>query len=199
MGNAVIVHLIRHEKTKANIERRYIGWTDESILYKKAICHLPIDTNFVYGSDLKRCEETAKLYFPNANYQAEMNLRELHFGDFELKTYEQLKNNRVYRDWIDSPMEFTPPNGEHFIAFQERVLNGFQKIISDSGKYVFVIHGGVIRVLLSVFGNPKQEFKEIMCHHRTIYTLQWDQIDYLKEGKRCDRLSVEPITVKEIL
>lgn len=198
MGNAVIVHFIRHEKTKANMNRQYLGWSDDSIVYPNAICHLPIEADIVYGSDLKRCKETAKLYFPNANYHAERDFRELCFGDFELKTYDDLKDNPIYRQWIDSPERITPPNGEAFSVFQKRVVGCFQKIVTNGGKYVFVLHGGVIRLLLSAYGN-QQHFQQIQCHHRTIYTMRWNDINHLKEGKRCDRLLVEPIMVKEHL
>lgn len=34
MADDITVHLIRHEKTKANMERKYIGWTDEPIQKK---------------------------------------------------------------------------------------------------------------------------------------------------------------------
>lgn len=67
MGNAVTVHLIRHEKTKANLERKYIGWTNESIYIQTANCQVPIHTKDVFGSDLKRRIETAQLYFPRQN------------------------------------------------------------------------------------------------------------------------------------
>jgi len=54
MGNSVVVHLIRHEKTKANWQRKYLGWTDEPIAIRKAVCSVPVHTETVYGSDLKR-------------------------------------------------------------------------------------------------------------------------------------------------
>lgn len=109
MGNSVVVHLIRHEKTKANWQRKYLGWTDEPIAIRKAVCSVPVHTETVYGSDLKRCRETAELYFPNARYLPFSGLRELDFGDFEMKTYEELKHFETYRRWIDAPYKVTPP------------------------------------------------------------------------------------------
>ena len=41
--------------------------------------------------------------------------RESHFGDWEGKTYEALKDNKTYRSWIDNPYEITPPNGENLL------------------------------------------------------------------------------------
>jgi len=198
MGNSVVVHLIRHEKTKANLERKYIGWTDESIVMKKASVQIPMKPTIVYGSDLKRCEETAKLYFPNAQYHPFRGLRELNFGDFEMKTYEELKENETYRRWIDAPDKTSPPNGEAFLDFERRVLSCFQQIIKGSGEYVFVVHGGVIRVILSTY-LQEQRFQEVMVEHRKIYTLSWDDLQLWKGGEPCKQLSVVPIMVNENL
>lgn len=198
MGNAVTVHLIRHEKTKANLNRQYIGWTEESIVVGEK-CDVLLLPKIVYGSDLKRCEETAKLYFPNAAYKSVQSLREINFGDFEMKTYEQLKTNEIYRNWIESPEKITPPNGESFHDFAKRVVSGFEQIIQETNEYVFVVHGGVIRILLSKYGPTTQSFQQVTAEHRTIYTLTWSDLSDAKGGKRCESLSVEPIMAKERL
>lgn len=198
MASGLIVHFIRHEKTKANLERKYIGWTDESILFNGTINPLPIEASIIYGSDLKRCEQTAKLYFPKATYIPFSEFRELSFGDFEMKTYEELKNNALYRQWVENPLEVVPPNGESFQHFKQRVFHCFENIVNASGEYVFILHGGVIRVLLEKFGS-EQKFQEITVSHRTVYTLHWDCFTQMKGGDRCKQLSVVPITVNENL
>jgi len=198
MGS-VTVHLIRHEKTNANLKRQYIGWTDESILAKEKDFKLPIKAETVYGSDLKRCRETARLYFPETNFIPMKDLRELNFGDFEMKTYEELKDLSLYRNWIDNPHQFTPPNGERYEEFVHRVVLCFRKIISSNNQYIFVVHGGVIRALLAMFGSQEEAFQQIVVSHRTIYSLQWSDVSEVREGKRCKLLSVEPIMVKENL
>lgn len=198
-SNTVTVHLIRHEKTKANYEKKYIGWTDESIVNENIEFDVPVCSSKVYGSDLKRCKETAMLYFPNSNFEPFSKLREMNFGDFEMKTYHQLKDNKLYRDWIDSPELMTPPNGESFIDFSERINTIFQSIIYSPGEYVFVIHGGIIRYLLSKYGQHDQTFQQIVVNHRTVYSLKWSRLSNLKGGHKCESLSVAPIMVKENL
>ncbi|RTQ89452.1 histidine phosphatase family protein [Lysinibacillus telephonicus] len=199
MGHSVTVHLIRHEKTAANIERKYIGWTDESIVINKCEYQLPIQPANVYGSDLKRCKETAKLYFPTAYFHPLEKFREINFGDFEMKTYEQLKENPMYRQWIDSPETVIPPNGESFANFTERIVHQFRQIVSAAGDYCFIVHGGVIRVLLSMIGPKEESFQQIDVQHRLIYTLQWSTWANFEGGARCESLSVEPIMEKENL
>ncbi|KGR74566.1 histidine phosphatase family protein [Ureibacillus sinduriensis] len=199
MGNPVIVHLIRHEKTDANKKGKYIGWTDEPIRVKESTFHVPINPALVYGSDLRRCIETAQLYFPKADYLSDRNLRELNFGDFEMKTYKELESSTIYRRWIDDPQFNTPPNGESYTDFVERVHQSMRKILTKSGEYTFVVHGGVIRVLLFLFGPMEIPFQQITVSHRTIYSMHWTDFSEVREGKRCKSLSEEPIMAKESL
>lgn len=196
MANDITVHLIRHEKTQANVERKYIGWTDEPIL-KKVVSEIDLQPAKVYGSDLRRCRETAQCYFPNAEFIASPDLRELHFGDFEMGTYEQLQHNETYRAWIDDPLKNPIPNGETFTRFKQRVLDGFHGIVKEQKEYTFIVHGGVIRLLLAVYGMKEQSFQQTVANHRTIYTLGWNTLDELIGGARCTLFSEAHITVNE--
>lgn len=179
------------------MERKYIGWTDESILTHAGQYRLPLNPSVVFGSDLIRCEQTASLYFPKADYMSVEGLRELNFGEFEMKTYEQLKDNKLYRMWIDDPMNITPANGESFQAFKKRVSDSLWETVTEPGEYVFVVHGGVIKVLLSLF--LEKSFADITANHQTIYTCKWDHFNQLKGGQRCKYISEVPITEKDNL
>lgn len=193
---AVTIHLIRHEKTRANMERKYIGWTDEPII-TYPVLFTDLKPSYVYGSDLLRCKQTAERYFPNATYIGSDQLRELHFGDYEMKTYAQLKDMEAYRHWIDDPYNITPPNGESFQAFRSRVQNELKAIIQSAGEYVFVVHGGVIRTLLSLYGPFGKSFQEVCAKHRIQYTLQWAQYSQWEEDQRCTSYSEALLTVKD--
>lgn len=194
MASRITVHLIRHEKTQANRERKYIGWTDEPIVVcAKAIPFLQSD--IVYGSDLVRCRQTANGYFPQAKFIATEQLRELHFGDFEMKTYEELQHNLMYRAWIDNPYTVTPPNGESFTAFCDRVITAFRQIITAEQSYTFVVHGGVIRILLAKYGLEEKSFQQLLANHQTIYTLTWDSLTDFRGGARCTSYS-EALTME---
>lgn len=198
MARGVTVHLIRHEKTQANVERKYIGWTDEPIL-QEVSAQLPIAPTVVYGSDLRRCQQTAASYFPTANYIGIQQLRESHFGDFEMRTYKQLKEQSIYRAWIDNPYEVTPPNGESFGTFEQRVLQAFQQLIVQQGAYTFVVHGGVIRLLLAHYRQPQQSFQNTLAKHRVLYTLHWEQLEQFLGGVACTSFSEAHIMVNETM
>lgn len=193
MGDTLTIYLIRHERTKANVERKYIGHTDESILPLAPVT-LNLQPNIIYGSDLKRCEETASHYFPTVPYKKYTALREMNFGQFEMKTYDQLQDDEHYRAWLDDPLHITPKGGESFLAFSTRVRGVLQAIVTKPQTYTLIVHGGVIRVLLAQFTG--RDFRELHAAHQTIYRCQWDFFDDWKEGKKCTSISEEPIMAR---
>lgn len=123
--------LLRHGHTQWNTERRYLGRTDlpllpgavqelASLVEEPALCR---DFWRVYCSDLLRCRETLAAAAPHLEQQAvyDSRLREMDFGIWEGCTYEQLKDNRLYRSWIDQPEAVTPNGGEAWDSFTTRV------------------------------------------------------------------------------
>lgn len=193
MVQRVVVHMMRHEKTAGNMARQYVGSTDEPIV---AIERQPLTTRplVVHGSTLQRCRQTAALYFPNATYEAHEGLCELHFGQFEMKTYDELQHRADYRAWIDNPLAVTPTDGEPFTQFVERVEAALAHIVNEAGSYVFVVHGGVIRYMQQ--RAHVASFQQATATHGTIYTFTWDSLAQLKEGHACTSYSAAPITAK---
>lgn len=123
--------LIRHGHTQWNKERRYLGSTDLPLLpeARQQLSALSDQSALggefwrVYCSDLLRCRETLAAVAPHLERQAiyDSRLRELDFGVWEGCNYEQLKDNRHYRSWIDHPELVTPPEGEAWEQFEARV------------------------------------------------------------------------------
>ena len=83
------IYLIRHLKTQGNLERRYIGRTDESLVQtpeqeariREMKGTLP-DVEKVVASPMKRCLETAELLYTGIQLVTCENLRECDFGLF---------------------------------------------------------------------------------------------------------------------
>ena len=198
MAQSVILSLIRHGQTAANQQRQYIGSTDEPLIETLPRCTL-YEPMIVYGSDLMRCVQTAHAYFPHATYEADERLREIHFGDYELQTYAQLQHDQHYRAWIDNPFTTTPPNGESLSDFVARVDAAFVDIVQTASHYTFVVHGGVIRHLLTRFSGNGLSFSYQQAAHHTCYTLTWDSLHDWKEGQLCTSLSVVPITANALM
>ncbi|MFP3323353.1 histidine phosphatase family protein [Planococcus sp. SIMBA_160] len=189
MGNAFVLHLIRHAPTAGNGRKAYIGWTDEPILpFEAQPDHA---ARHVWGSDLLRCRQTAQLLFPNACYEADADLRELNFGDWEGKTYNDLQSNARYRQWIDDPLAVQPPNGESFQQLAERVERAIGAF-PETGNFTIVTHGGPIRYILAK-ANGGEFFAQQAAHGRC-YTVAWASKSAYKEGQACISFLEEPLT-----
>ncbi len=113
------IYLIRHGKTRGNLEGRYIGSTDEPLcpqgrseLAERKNKGIFPPVAYVFSSPLKRCLETAKIFFPDRKVCPIDGLRECDFGDFENKNYQELAEDFRYQRWIDSNGTLPFPAGE---------------------------------------------------------------------------------------
>lgn len=179
--------LIRHGMTKGNQEHRYVGATDESILpSEKELLRSSVEKYFgncregnqnskIYISPMGRCMETAECLFPEmisqGRYEIIDNFREMDFGAFEYKTYHEINEDpdhrEAYQRYIDSNGETAFPGGESKAEFIERVVRGFNSIVSDyllskrkSSTLIFVVHGGTVMALLDRFSEPHRDYFE---------------------------------------
>lgn len=165
--------LIRHGRTDGNIRRAYIGRTDELVLPEEIRKIRPVPwekSMLLFVSPMRRCLMTAQALFPawmeNGSYETVEEFQEMDFGDFEGKSYEDLKENASYQAYIDSGGEAAFPRGESRAAFENRVkaaaLPVFEKLLaSASGEgetAAFVIHGGTIMALLDAFSSPHEDY-----------------------------------------
>ncbi len=160
------INLIRHGKTRGNLEKRYIGTTDEPLapegrkelleeVWKDGVS-VPLPGK-VFTSTLKRAVETAGLLFPGIPSRVLSGLDECSFGAFENKNYEELSEDPAYREWIGTGGQKAPPGGESKEDFSARVFLAFEEALEEaflSGEKscAFVIHGGGIMALMERFG-----------------------------------------------
>lgn len=76
-------------------------------------------------------------------------LGERDFGAWEGLTADQIPPQALARFW-DDPIGFTPPGGEPFADFRDRVLLAWDELLDQAGAATLVVtHGGVMRVLLA--------------------------------------------------
>ncbi|GAE05626.1 histidine phosphatase family protein [Paenibacillus sp. JCM 10914] len=132
------------------------------------------------------------------------NLRELDFGDWEGRTYDELKEVSAYRQWIDDPAAMTPPNGESWNAFQSRIRGFLESVADETGarqkrcsnvqgidaevsKVLVVTHGGVIRQIAALT-LPDTAFWELSVPpgERLRLRLSWDGTRLLSELVRSE-------------
>lgn len=145
--------LIRHGATRGNMEKRYIGTTDEYLSQEgkdtlKSFDYPKVD--LVYTSPMRRCIETAEIIYPDFDYKVVDLLRECDFGDFENKNYLELSSNPYYQKWIDSDGKLPFPSGESRSYFEERSFKGFLRVISknEDKSIAIIAHGGTIMSIL---------------------------------------------------
>lgn len=177
--------LIRHGRTKGNLEHRYVGKTDESILSeererlrkkRKILMKLLADRRTViYVSPMKRCLETMKALFGqnigDSDVHVEPAFREMDFGTFEYKNYQELdadpKTAAAYQTYIDSGGETAFPGGESKAEFEARVSGAAEVILneyvaeSDQNEdlnLVFLAHGGTIMAIMDRLSEPHRDY-----------------------------------------
>lgn len=167
--NQIELIMIRHGATKANEEHRYLGNTDES-LSVKGITTLQKEKNNgtypmidkLFASPMKRCIQTVEILYPDIQPVIVPDWREMDFGDFEGKNYQDLQEDLRYQKWIDSNGTLPFPNGESRENFIKRSKQGLYAMCKELSKTVrsadmkhvvigMIVHGGTIMALLSSF------------------------------------------------
>ena len=133
---------IRHGQTQGNVERRYVGRTDEGLtadakekLKMRKQQGIGFEADLIYVSPMIRCRDTADLLFPEQRKVPWDGLQETDFGDFEYKNYEELKDDPLYQVWIDSNGQMLIPNGESGADFRRRCCAAYEKCVQ--GKKVW--------------------------------------------------------------
>ncbi|MEG1482295.1 histidine phosphatase family protein [Clostridium sp.] len=165
------LYLIRHGKTYCNERRLYCGKSDislsslgiEELNKKKTSTKYPkCKLNFTSGA--KRANETFEILYGSLHYEVRKGFFEYDFGDFELKCYEDLKEDKRYIDWImDKSLKVECPNGESKIQFRNRIKKALKELIvflkeENEEEALVVCHGGTIGILLELFCDDKKDF-----------------------------------------
>ena len=198
------VRLIRHFATEGNLEKRYIGVTDEGI---KTECipeyDLKKEENGRYGkgngrekwepelvivSTLKRCRQTAEILFPGEPVHIIEELAECDFGEFENKNYKELEGNPHYQEWIDSNGTLPFPGGESREGFKSRNLRGFDRVVSGCirshvAEAALVIHGGTIMNIMEEYADIQKPFYEWHVRNGGGYEVELDE-NLWKNGRK---------------
>ena len=150
----LLLFLFRHGSTLGNLEKRYIGETDEPLCDEgrkevkaererilgtgnkatQFFSQIISSRRKVFSSPLSRARETAGILFPDNPIQIESGLTEMHFGLFEGKNADEMfsspKIAPLYQFWIDSGCltkcaDGEGREGESKAEFSERVCAAF--------------------------------------------------------------------------
>lgn len=144
--------MLRHGATAGNLEKRFIGVTDDPLCDSgregireiiagwergntegknpfELLCTLRESKDDIYVSPLCRCRESAQIFFPNAVRVLCDEFRECDFGILENRTHEELMSDDRYVSFIESEKSEAFPEGENIEAFLKRCADGFEKLV----------------------------------------------------------------------
>lgn len=185
------IHLVRHGQLEGFESKRYNGQADVPLtqlgraqyeLLRERLKAVALDA--VYTSDLSRCLFGAELIGASQNLMPIQipALRELHIGEWEGRTWQQLQAQypEQWQGRLGDIVNYQVPGGESLLQMATRVRSALTEIVvrHPGEELLLVGHGGVNRViLLDAIGAPldrlfhiEQDFGCLNC------------IDYYTDG-----------------
>ncbi|MCR4031157.1 MULTISPECIES: alpha-ribazole phosphatase [Flavobacterium] len=148
------IYLVRHTETICEKGICY-GQSDVAILepfdeiFSRIVSELPSEA-VIFSSPLKRCAILAKHIRENVktiSYQEDDRLKEMNFGDWELKKWDEIPPQEL-NPWMEDFVNIKVTNGESFIELHERVGRFFNEISKIKEPIIIVAHAGIIRSIL---------------------------------------------------
>jgi len=139
-----------------------VGWTDlpadlsDHAQIARLQAHLPEDA-LVVSSDLQRCTATAKALADGREMlPAEADLREIHFGEWEMKPFDDLARSdpeRARAFW-SNPGDTAPPGGESWNQVATRIGGVVDRLNrSHEGRDIIAVaHFGAILTQVQMAG-----------------------------------------------
>lgn len=178
------IHLLRHGHTEGNEKRLYYGRTDiplspggkEKLRQMRARGGYPAAEGCrVYISGMGRTVETLGILYGDLSHEAVPELREMDFGDFEMQTYETLKDREDFRLWMSgNSLENVCPGGESPNQMAARVIPAFEELAEREEDALVVCHGGVIAVIMAHLFSGEKTIEEWIPEPGEGYTISWD-------------------------
>lgn len=115
----------------------------------------------VFSSPLSRCCEFAERTAASGNLAAviEDQWQEIDYGDWDGMPLDEWRKLAApqFKEFRQDMSKLSPPNGENFIDFKDRILAAWMGLseLPDKSHVLVVTHGGVLRVVLPhVLGMP---------------------------------------------
>ena len=160
----ITLYIIRHGATKSNKRHAYLGNTNEplsneggeQIIFYNEAGRYPKekDNLLIISSPMLRCLQTKDILYPDTRAILLPEWKEIDFGRFEGKNYQDLNGDPDYQRWIDSGGVTAFPGGESRDEFVKRSMAGLEWCIECMEDYkqksaVCIVHGGTIMAIMS--------------------------------------------------
>ena len=170
------IHFIRHGITQGILNKWYYGNVDLPLIDEgiRELRNLKAQGIYpdageaaCYTSGMLRANQTFEVIYESSDYRVISDLREISFGDWECKTFEELKAQDGFDEWMnDRKGEFTFPGGDSPLSFYSRVSRGLDELLAahrntGAPSSIVVCHGGVISACMcQLLKEPKENFWE---------------------------------------
>ena len=107
-----------------------------------------------------RTVQTLRALYGDVPYTVLPGLREMDFGDFEMRAYAgNLENDPAFRAWCEDAEHNVCPHGESVPQVLERSLRAIQPVLDVGEDTVCVIHGGVTSgLMMHWFGGTRYDY-----------------------------------------
>ena len=176
------IHFIRHGITQGILNKWYYGWEDLPLVaeglreieeLKSMSVYPSSDGTEFYTSGMLRANQTLNAIYGEVPYKTIPDLKEMNFGQWECKTFDQLQQLPGFDTWMnDRSGTFYFPGGESASSFYVRAkkgldqLMGYHRLLELSHRHngldsvsTVVCHGGVIAAsMCTLFGFAAETF-----------------------------------------
>lgn len=157
------IYLVRHTSVDVPQGCTY-GQTDvplrstfeeEATLVKKNLEGITFDK--VWTSPLTRCVRLAT-FCGYADAEREDRIMEVNFGDWEMKSWDELNADPRAKEWFEDWINICSPNGESFTDQFNRVSEFLEEVRSSNLERVCLFaHGGVLTCARVYAGHYEME------------------------------------------
>lgn len=134
----------------------------------------------IISSPLTRCQSFARTLADNLGCPLLLlpELREMHFGDWESQLIAEVwqQQGDALNQWRTDCSRFTPPGGELFTDFAQRVEAAMAGLVNThcNQRVLVVTHGGVMRLLLiRALGLPVSAMAGMHVPYAALVRLRW--------------------------
>ncbi|BFM10116.1 alpha-ribazole phosphatase family protein [Simiduia litorea] len=179
------VYLLRHGECEGG--QIFRGHTDsapteagQNLVLARLNSLAGISLAAVISSPAQRCRLAAEAFASDRAlpFVNEQNFLEIYFGQWEGQLVADVADRmptETSQFWRD-PLSYTPPMGEALLAFQARVIQGWQNLLAQyrGQTVVLVTHGGVIRMILAdVLAMPLRPLSHLAVPHGCLSCIQF--------------------------
>jgi alpha-ribazole phosphatase len=159
--------LVRHGEVEGSRPGMLLGRTDLPLSTagrrQAALTSRLVDkSDRFFCSPLVRARETAALAVPGRHAEVDPDLREMDFGEWERRRYDEVASEYpvLVAAWSEFGPDFTFPGGESVGDFASRIGRAARRFSElDVETVAAFTHGGVIRALICHFlGLPLRDY-----------------------------------------